>query len=128
MLLYKLSQKLFTTDEAGCLYGVWGCPKSTSRFFWPILTPCHTLSHIPGPPKSTSHLGPPRILIGLVQKAWTKASCTNSLSIVRGGFCPGVFLSGRFCPGWFLSVSSSVRIHLLQQNVKHHFKFHVSYV
>src|SRR6218665_3560362 len=26
--------------------------------FWPILTalPCHTLSHIPGPPESTSHI------------------------------------------------------------------------
>src|SRR6218665_810688 len=36
-------------------------------------------------------------------------------------------LSGGFCPGWFLSIPS-VRIHLLQQKVKNHFKFHVSYV
>src|SRR6218665_1031547 len=45
------------------------------------------------------------------------------------GFCPGVLsgvLSGRFCSGWFLSVPSSVRIHPLQQKVKHHFQwFHM---
>src|SRR6218665_1372174 len=42
--------------------------------------------------------------------------------------CSRRFLSGGFCPGWFLSVPLSVTIHLLQQKVKHHFKFHVSYV
>ena len=86
---------------------------------------CHTLSHIRGPPrKYVTHLGPPtRFLVGLVQKSRTKVPCTNSTSIVRGGFCPGVF-----CPGWFLSVPPSVTIHLLQQKVKHHLKFHVSYV
>src|SRR6218665_1134221 len=36
-------------------------------------------------------------------------SFINSVSIVRGVFCPGVlseglFMSGRFCPGWILSV------------------------
>src|SRR6218665_2726723 len=39
--------------------------------------------------------------------------------------CSQRFLSGGFCPGWFLSVPPSVTIHLLQQKVKHHFKFHV---
>src|SRR6218665_3577896 len=91
----------------------------------------HFVTHH-GTPQSTSHISDPPILVGLVQKTWTKALCTNSLSIVRGGFCPGCLsgglLSGRFCPGWFLSVPPSVRIHLLQQKVKHHFKFHVSYV
>src|SRR6218665_146430 len=42
--------------------------------------------------------------------------------------CSMRFLSGGFCPSWFLSVPPSVTIHLLQQKVKHHFKFHVSYV
>src|SRR6218665_3912758 len=42
--------------------------------------------------------------------------------------CSRRFLSGGFCPGWFLSIPPSVTIHLLQQKVKHHFKFHVSYV
>src|SRR6218665_3472922 len=48
------------------------------------------------------------------------------------GFCAGVLsgglLSGRFCLEWFLSVPPSVRIHLLQQKAKHHFKFQVAYV
>src|SRR6218665_1895419 len=56
-------------------------------------SPCHTLSHIPRPPKSMSHISDYpslRFLVGLVQKTLTKAPCTNYLSIVRGGFCPGV--------------------------------------
>src|SRR6218665_3385279 len=106
-----------------------------SCYFWPILTPpplSHLVTHPGIPPKYVTHLGPPQFLVGLVQKTRTKAPCTNSLSIVRGGFCLGVLsgglLSGRFCSEWFLSVPPSVRIHLLQQKVKHHFKFHVSYV
>src|SRR6218665_2543616 len=59
-------------------------------------SPCHTLSHIPGPPQSTSHISDPPFLVGLVQKIRTKANCTNSLSIVREGFCPGL------CPGAFV--------------------------
>src|SRR6218665_3005516 len=88
------------------------------------------LSHFvtqPGTPKSTSAISDHQFLVGLVHKSRTKALCTNSLSVVCGGFspagfCPG-FLSGRFWQGWFLSVPLSVRIHLLQQKVKHHFKF-----
>src|SRR6218665_3957292 len=38
-------------------------------------------------------------------------------------FCLEGFVRGGFCPN-----SCSVRIHLLHQKVKHHFKFHVSYV
>src|SRR6218665_4063093 len=36
-----------------------GRPLSISRYIWPVLTPslCHTLSHIPGPPKYVTHLG-----------------------------------------------------------------------
>ena len=86
----------------------------------PPVTLCHT-SRDPPPRKHVTHLGPPRFLAGLVQKTQTKAPNTNSLSIVRRGFCPG-FLSGgllseRICPGWVLSVPPSVRIHLLQQNL-----------
>ena len=96
-----------------------------SRYFWPIFTPspCHTLSHIPGPPKyvTCAHFGHPGFLVSLVQKTRPKALCTNSLSIVRGGFVGGFvrgyfqLLSGWFCPGWFLSIPPSVRIRLLQQ-------------
>src|SRR6218665_3280039 len=61
--------------------------------------PCHTLSHIPGPPP---------IFIGPSTKIPNKNLCTNSLSIVRGGSCQGVFcLEGfvwvDFCPFPLLS-------------------------
>src|SRR6218665_2914179 len=95
----------------------------------PPVTLCHTSRD---PPKVRDTSRTPPFLVGLVQKTQTKALCANSLSIVHGAFCPGVLseglLSGRFCPGWFLSIPPSFRIHLLQQKVKHHFKFHVSYV
>src|SRR6218665_4155213 len=64
--------------------------------FWPILTPplpsvtlCHTTRD---PPKVRHTFLTPPFLVGLVKKTRTKAPFTNSLSIVRGGFCPGVFL------------------------------------
>src|SRR6218665_299071 len=100
--------------------------------FYPL--PCHTLSHIPGPLPTVRHTSwtPSPIFRRASKKKPRKAPCTKFDSIVRGGFCRGVLsggrLSGRFCPGWFLFVSPSVRIHLLQQKVKHHFEFHVSYV
>jgi len=80
--------------------------------FWPSVTLCHTSRD---PPKVRHTSRTPRFLVGLVQKTRTKAPCTNSLS--RWGFCPGRFLS----------IPPSVRIHLLQQKVKDHFKFHVPY-
>src|SRR6218665_531919 len=45
-----------------------------------------------------THLGPPSFLVGLVQKSRTKVPCTNSISIVRGGFCLGGFVRVGFCP------------------------------
>ena len=79
--------------------------------FWPPPL-SHFVTHPGTPQKYVTHLGPhPRFLVGLVQKtqtkAQTKAPCTNSLSNVRGGFCPGVcqrvfclegFVQGGFCP------------------------------
>src|SRR6218665_3502739 len=76
---------------------------------WPILTllpPPHSFPpphdpplppHPPPPPRP-----PPQFLLGLVQKSRTKVLCTNSISIVRGGFCPGVlsgliFVRNPFC-------------------------------
>src|SRR6218665_3198070 len=63
-------------------------------------SPCHTLSHIPGPAKlrHTSRTAP-RFLVRLVQRNRTKAPCTNSLSIVRGGFCQRVFCLESFVRG-----------------------------
>src|SRR6218665_2644166 len=60
-------------------------------------SPCHTLSHIPGPPKSTSHIsiGPPDFHYAWYKKLGQKPP-VQILSIVRGGFCPGVFVKGSF--------------------------------
>src|SRR6218665_639062 len=109
--------------------------KYTSRYFWPTLTPSPvtTLSHNPGPPhkKYVTHLGPLQIFSTPATKNPDKSPCANSLSVVRGvfvrGFCQRSF-PWKFLSGMVLSVPPSVRIHLLQQKVKHHFKYHVSYV
>src|SRR6218665_2447294 len=96
-----------------------------SWYFWLILTPsspvtlCHTSRD---PPKVRHTSRTPRFSVGLVQKTRTKAACTNYLSIVRGTFAWKVLFGVVFIH------SPSVRIHLLQQKGKHHFKFHVSYV
>src|SRR6218665_90762 len=73
---------------------------STSRYFGPILPPS-SLSHFvthPGTTQKVRHTSrnTPPFLVGLVRKTWAKAPCTNSLSIVRGGFCPGAFVRGSF--------------------------------
>jgi len=62
--------------------------------------PSHIRSHNREPRKYVTHLGPPDFY-----KTQDKNPCmpTHSISIVRGGFCPGVssggLLSGRFYPG-----------------------------
>src|SRR6218665_116845 len=84
----------------------------------------HFVTHRGTPPKVRHTSRTPPFLVGLVQKTRTKTPCTNSLSIVRGGssevFSLEGFVRGGFCP------FPSVRIHLLLQQVKHHFKFQVS--
>src|SRR6218665_2258383 len=70
----------------------------------------HFVTHHGTPQKYVPHLGSLPILVGLVQKTWTKALCTNSLSIVRGGFVRGVCMdvkrncSRGFCPGVCMDV------------------------
>src|SRR6218665_2412710 len=72
------------------------------------LSPCHTSSHIPGPPESTSHISDPRFLKGLVQNPDKSPLVYKFCLNCSRGFCPGVLsgglLSERFCPGWLLSV------------------------
>src|SRR6218665_980186 len=64
----------------------------------------HFVTHPVTPRKYVTHLGPlPRFLGGLVQKSRTKVPCTNYISIVRGGFCPGFFVWVGFCPFPLLS-------------------------
>jgi len=57
------------------------------------VTLCHTSRD---PRKYVTYLGTPRFLVGLVQKTQIKAPCTNSLSIVRGGFIRGFFVRKSF--------------------------------
>ena len=77
--------------------------------FWP------PLSHF------VTHRGPPSFLLGLAQKTRQKPS-VQILSQLFVGFFQGVFSQEGFVR------SPSVRIYLLQQKDKHHFKFQVSYV
>src|SRR6218665_954762 len=57
--------------------------KALHALFFQFLLPPHTSRD---PQKSTSHISGPRVLVFLVQKTRTKTPCTNSLSIVCGGF------------------------------------------
>src|SRR6218665_4000439 len=97
-----------------------------------MLTPLllsHFVTRSGTPKKYAAHLGPP-FLAGLVQKTSTKTSCKNSLSIVHG-LLSRVLARGSFVwkvlSGVIFVRSPSVRIHLLQQKAKHHFKSQVPY-
>src|SRR6218665_3726494 len=79
------------------------CKGPSIKYVTPFLAnfdppPPVTLRHtsMQGTPKSTSHISDPPFLVGLVQKIRTKPPCTNSFSIVRKGFCPGVSVRGSF--------------------------------
>src|SRR6218665_2223247 len=56
----------------------------------------HFVTHPGTPQKYVTHLGPPRLFSRPSTKPRTKAPCTNSLSIVRGGFCSRGFVRGSF--------------------------------
>src|SRR6218665_3666414 len=87
--------------------------------FDPPLPLSHFITHLGNPPESTPHISDPPIF----SRPSTKIPDKSPLYKFYLN-CLQRFLSGGFCPGWLLSVT----IHLLQQKVKHHFKFHVSYV
>src|SRR6218665_1045322 len=63
----------------------------------------HFVTHPGTPPKARHTSRTPRFLVGLVQKSRTKVPCTNSISIVRGGFCPGGFVRVGFVRSPLLS-------------------------
>src|SRR6218665_3717173 len=69
--------------------------------------PCHTSSHIPGPPESTSHISDPPIFSRPRTKTPTQPTlykfCLNCSwwflwGVVRGVFCLEGFVRGGFCP------------------------------
>src|SRR6218665_1237907 len=94
-------------------------------------SPCHTLSHIPGPPKSTSHISDPPIFSKPSTKTSDKSPlykfCLNCSRGYLSGVCQGVFCLEGFVRGGFCPFPLC-QIELFQQKVKHHFEFHVSYV
>src|SRR6218665_3042648 len=99
--------------------------------FYPPSPLSHFVTHPGTPQEYVTHLGHPRFLVGLVKKTRTKALCTNSFSIVRRAFCPGVcqqgLLSGRFYLGWFLSFPPSAEYicYIRKLNIALNFMFHM---
>ena len=93
----------------------------------PPLTLRHTSRDSPPKVRHTSRTPPPIFRRPSKKKLGQKPPCTNSVSIVCGGFCSGGFVWKVLSRVVFVR-SHSVRIRLLHQKVKHHFKFHVSYV
>jgi len=81
---------------------------------WPP-PPCHTLSHIPGPPR-VRHKSRTPTFNRPSTKNPDKTPCTNSLSIVRGGFVRGslvwkvlsgvVFVRSPFCQNTSVATES----------------------
>src|SRR6218665_2448435 len=103
-----------------------------SRYFWPIFTPLplsHFVTHPGTPLESTSHISDPPIFSRPSTKIPGRKPPVQILSQLFVGFLFGGFVRGSFI--W--KVSSRVvfypfpfvRIHLLRQKVKHHFKCHV---
>src|SRR6218665_1832044 len=91
-----------------------------SRYFWPILTPhppCHTLSHIPGPPqKYVTHLGPPIFSRPSTKNPdkspLYKFSLNCSRGLLSGGFCPFPFLSEYICYNRKLKITLNFMFHM----------------
>src|SRR6218665_3873231 len=74
-----------------------GRPQSTSRYFWPILTPpvtlCHTSRDLP---KYVTHLGTPPIFSRPSTKTPNKSPLYKFSLNCSWGFCPGGFVRGSF--------------------------------
>src|SRR6218665_360501 len=96
----------------------------------PPVTLCHT-SRDPPKVRHTSRTPPPIFSRPSTKKPGQKppVQILSQLfaGIFFGGFDRGSFV-WKVLSGVVFIRSPSVRIHLLRQKVKHHFKFHVSYV
>src|SRR6218665_2507667 len=89
--------------------------------FAPLPLP-HFVTHLGTTPKSTSHISDPSpFSVGLVQETQTKPS-VQILSQLFAGFFQGVLVWKVLSEVVFVCSPSS-KILLLQQRVKHHFKF-----
>src|SRR6218665_1238026 len=95
----------------------------------PLLPLSHFVTH-PGTPKVRNTSRNPQIFSRPSTKSRTKVPFTNSLSVVHGVFCQGVFclegfVRSGFCPFPF---PSEYICDNRQLGPKHQVKFHVSYV
>src|SRR6218665_476668 len=86
--IFKVSHCNNVEDNLGTVHKIRHAILANFDPLPPSLTLCHTSRD---PPKVRHTSLTPRFLVGLVQKSRTNARCINSLSIVRGGFCPRVF-------------------------------------
>src|SRR6218665_809574 len=107
----------------------WGPSIKYVTLFWPILTPslCHTVSHIPGPPESTSHISDPPIFSRPSTKNPDKRPLYKfSLNCSRRFLSEGL-LSERFCPGGFcpLPLPSEYICYNRKLNITLDFIFHM---
>ena len=95
--------------------------------FWHLL-PCHTLSHISGPPKVCHTSQIPQFIV--VQRNGLKLPVQNLSQwftrFLFRGFVRG-FLSGRFCLGWvlFVPLLSEYLRYCRKLNITFTFRFHM---
>src|SRR6218665_3750573 len=99
--------------------------------FWPILTPlpCHTFSHIPGPPESTSRIPDlPPVFSRPSTKLPDKCplykfflNCSRRFlsggGFVRVGFCPFSLLSQYICYNRKLNTTLNFMFHIYDKNL-----------
>src|SRR6218665_73824 len=89
--------------------------------------PCHTLSHITGPPKSTSHISAPPIFSRPSTKNPDKSplyklslNCPGVFCLegfVRGGFCPYPLLSEYICYNRKLKITLNCMFHMYDKKI-----------
>ena len=88
--------------------------------------PCHTLSHIPGPPESTSHISDPpfsRPSAKILDKSplykfylnCSRRFCPEGFVLV--GFCPFPLLSQYICYNRKLSITLNFMFHMYDKNL-----------
>src|SRR6218665_3093850 len=85
-------------------------------------SPCHTLSHIPGPPKLRHTSRTPRLLVGLVQKHGQKPSVQILSQLFAGVFCLEGFVRDGFCP---FPLQSEYICYKRKLNITLNFMFHM---
>src|SRR6218665_2988117 len=117
-------------DLYGLPYAIYGAVHKVRHAifgqFWPP-PPCHTLSHIPGPPDTTSHISHPPLFIMPSTKIPDKSplykfyfNCSLrflSGGFVRVGFCPFPLLPQYIRYNRKLNISLNFKFHMYDKNL-----------